>query len=99
MKKNGVHNLLAYIGLVNWIAVICVMLYTFYVNDPYIRRSVFDVFSIYLKYSFIPAIISIIFTKKVLNSKASLFIFYINIIYLIVYVIGVLFLRNLYMYG
>lgn len=91
MKKKVILSLLAYTGLINFIVVGCVILLMYFVNDQSILYFLSNVFGIYIQYSFIPAILSAIFSKKLANRKVSSFILSLNIIYLILYVLGFLY--------
>lgn len=92
MKKINYSKIPFLIGIINWMVVIVLVVYAIFVDYKKIPHVAYRLLTFYLNFSFIPAIISLIFSKQMAKDLSQINIFQ-NIAYLILYTLVFLFFR------
>jgi len=98
MKRLSFSDIPNAIGILNIIIVVVIY---FCIGSPDYKRissTLITFMSTYLKYAFIPAILSIVLSKVILK-KLPVFNLVINILFLIVYTFFVFIIRNVIRHG
>lgn len=86
MNKSILSSIAIIVGIFNWIAAISILVVTHIIRFNNISRVVADVFGIYLKYSFIIAIISFVLSILIVK-KLTIANSLVNITYLVIYIL------------
>lgn len=86
MNKSILSSIAIIVGIFNWIAVISILVFTHIIRFNNISRVVTDNFGIYLKYSFLIAIISFVLSILIVK-KLTIANSLVNITYLVIYIL------------